>query len=353
MEEKINFHKIIELSYIFFDEYLKEKESFNYCDIYKEWSVKNDLNKNDILEAFDFIFNDKTKDNKLEEIFRYVLVEYALERNILFLSFQSELREITIFRSEGDIELYIFLKRKFNETSEPKNLIFGTEKVLIVFYNNKKLLETVIKFYKPTERFKDKIFNTKDENRYYIIVYELSGIDVNDKLLDLDVSQMRIINRIEGEVEAKKEQLEKIEESIKEKEESLRRINEKSKKLNDQLKIIKRKMKNSENTVITILGIFVSIFTFISINTQFFKEAVSNTTEVGILMLLLGINIITLMSIFGLLYFIKKLFYEIEEKNKKGINLFLGLVFIVILSCLILIIWRMDNPIKYEIYLNT
>lgn len=110
-------------------------------------------------------------------------------------------------------------------------------------------------------------------------------------------------------------------------------------------------MNNSEKTVITILGIFVSIFTFISINTQFFKESVSNRTGVGILTLLLGINIITLISIFGLLYFIKKLFFEIEGKNKKGINLFLGVVIIVILSFLMLIIWRMDNSIKYNIYL--
>ena len=116
-----------------------------------------------------------------------------LKGNILFLSSQSKLSEITIFRDEGDIELYIFLKRKFNETSEPKNLILGTEKVLITFYDNKKLLETVIKFYKPTDRFKNKIFDTKDDsnNRYYIIVYEVSGIDVNNKLLDLDISQMR------------------------------------------------------------------------------------------------------------------------------------------------------------------
>lgn len=87
--------------------------------------------------------------------------------------------------------------------------------------------------------------------------------------------------------------------------------------LNNQLKTIKRKISNSEKTVITILGIFVSIFTLISINTQFFKEAIYNRTGVGILILLLGINIITLISIFGMLYFIKKLFYEIEEKVKK------------------------------------
>lgn len=358
MEEKMGFHKTIETSFDFFDRYLQNKENFVFMELYEEWRKKNNLNEESDWGEFSFCFIAEKKEEKLQKIYRYILIEYMVKRNILFLS-DENLSEIIVFRDNHDMELYMFLRQKFNCSEEHTELMSKVQKIWIPFKNE--ILDTIVTFYKPTDRFKRKYFgeNNKDSSQgiYHLIVYEIlmptvnGSINIYNELFDSDISQMRIVNQIERKVEEKEKQLEEIEKNIKQKEKKLRRIDDKMKVLNNQLKTIKRKMNNSEKTVITILGIFVSIFTFISINTQFFKESVSNRTGVGILTLLLGINIITLISIFGLLYFIKKLFYEIEGKNKKGINLFLGAVCIVILSFLILIIWRMDNPIKYNLYI--
>ena len=360
MGKKVNYQIFGEKSFEFLDGYLQGKEDFSYQDLYEEWVKVDNINEEDDWLDFAFLFKGKSRASKLEKIFRFLLVDYALEKEILLLSFDKKIEEVDIFRNVGDVGLYNFLKKGFNGTSEKKNLINGTQKVATEI-RDKKILEILINFYEPTDKFKDKFFpnyiKNNGSNDNYQIAFEILRIDEEDEnknleFLNLNLPQMKMINKVKEEIKRKGNQLEIIENDIKEKEKELKRVSTEVDKLNRKLKKFNKQIENSKNSVITILGTFVSIFTVVSINTQFFKEAVSNRTGAGILILLLGINIITLASIFGLLYSIKKLFYEIEEKDKKEIKLSLTLALAVIFILLVFIIWKIDNFANYNIYLS-
>ncbi|MGL5623282.1 MAG: hypothetical protein ACRDDG_12930, partial [Cetobacterium sp.] len=152
MEEKMGFHKTIEISFDFFDRYLQKKEKFILKEMYDEWIEKNNINEDNGWEEFESLFDAEQEETKLERIYRFILIQYMLERNILFLLDERNFREIIVFKDTCDIELYMFLRQKFNvsgERTEPMNKI---QRVWISFKDE--ILKTIVTFYKPTDRFK-------------------------------------------------------------------------------------------------------------------------------------------------------------------------------------------------------
>lgn len=274
----------------FIEKYINEKENINLKELFKKINLSDKVKQeNSFLFAKNNIETVITNKDK-EDIVVYLLLEIIQEKGYILVSFEENI--FKIIKNKNDIDFYNYLKYYYIEKKDLNNYFIGEIKIIIEAEEVKDLISIL----QPTLEFRNKILNTKDSanNFYIIIVKELKELS-KGKYENIDItSEIRRLN-----LKIYKERVEDIN-SIK-------------KNITKMEETLSTKIKNSEKGLIEIIGIFVSIFTLISVNTQFFKEAVDDKKAVEIIFLLFGINIITILAITFLLLFIRYMFEPIEK----------------------------------------
>ncbi|MGL5278452.1 MAG: hypothetical protein ACRC8M_05130 [Cetobacterium sp.] len=288
-------------------------------------------------------------DEIIDMYFKSVLIDYMKKMNLLFLQIGSSVQILEVYENQ-DLNTYVFLRENFSVETGDK----GGEYKNIQINIEKNFLEEVFEWAETSQKFKEKIIKGVDGENIVFLCKEIQVIPSNkpnkkityddfikkkykELTIMADNKLMKIIKEY-GEIEKKYEEIRAEIDDLIGKSEKMKSLIDKTDK---KSKKIENKIKKSEGSIITIMGIFVSIFTFISINTQFFGEAAKAKSSLEIIILLLAINIIIIVTLSSLLYLIKKLILDNSEdesykNNSPKTSLIIGIVGLVILIILLL-----------------
>lgn len=227
---------------------------------------------------------------------------------------------------ENDFEIYITKKelKKFIEIYEVEiNFIDRLEKnelLIIDKYNN------------------DNLFILLKNSPY---TYEN---EINLRKVIIQNYNLKINKKINGKIrEEIKNEIEKYNIEIQKNEEKIRCINNTANNLKQKIKKLETGINNLKTEIITILGIFIGLFSYLSANFSFIKELLSNSKAIENIFLIIAVFCVGLIPVIIIFLLIKYLFLtpndnsSIESKKLTVWKIFFPPTIIIIISIILVV----------------
>ncbi len=157
-------------------------------------------------------------------------------------------------------------------------------------------------------------------------LYKFIGSEYRSKNNYKDFKQEYIARITEKQMEIQNEIQEKIQKSVLE----LGNIKEENKNIKEDLEEVKKTLNNIYANILTMMGIFIALFSFITINFNFFINMSKNYSIFELSILAVSVNLFLLIVIKSLFSLIRD-FRETEKNTKRKWRTKNGLEIIVIL----------------------
>lgn len=280
--------------YIEIDDYLSSLDD----NILKFDEFKSSLSKIVINEYK--LDPNEDNDKNIEQILRNLLFSLLKQKKMLIL-FNNTSLNYHIFDSEEAKIIFLFEKFGYQITRQDNTYSISRRDLEALF----KIYENIITK-DAFKRLENRAFINKYDDGFYITI--TSTIVCNssyDTKIMLEVIEKNL----------NLEYLMKYSKDINKLTENLSKAEKIIKKLNNKNKILMKKYENSTLYSISTMGIFLAIFSLISINSTFIYEIMKNeslTSKAGLILLVNGVLLTGLISLVTL---IKSLFEVNSDQN--------------------------------------
>lgn len=292
-----------------------------------------------------------------------VLENICLEKKIVLKEKREDQKITTIIFKDREAELILFLMKYYNSTPYAENdhniilplldenkilnyfdldssFIYKIEKLGICSNNN---TERIIKF----GNYKTNYFSLKD--RKYIEQNISARIEIDriislkeltknskNKIEELEKNTENKINLIEDKIlqfetkilSSEKRSL-KIENKISSFEKSLTKVEKLISNAENDIDSFHKSVEKTKFDLVAVLGVFVCIFTLISVNVNTTKSFFESEVKFDVVMTLLYSNWVMIFSLGTLVLFIKYILVYSRKENSVLIGLFLWLIMFI------------------------
>lgn len=276
----------------------------NYLKSKKEYR-KNELLDKTLTELIKKAFGEDSQ--KIENGFKYILLETCYDNNILIGEIQEQGSSRSAIFKGNLLNLIACLMTSyaFRKNSNIYEIFIDISEI-------KKLFD----IFEISEEDEKKILSYStletDERTYKIVIEDLYGTNTTAFILIVCRKIMLDYNHSQYQVMI-----------------GTKKLNE---KFYQNMEDTKNKIDKSEMGIITVMGIFVSLFTLISTNVSFFKEAVDGKSSLEIVGLFGLMNSFTLFSVGALIFLVK---YFLKDESKLSLKkLTPWILFVVVLGAI-------------------